>query len=94
MSTLTHTLVNGMCTTCGETEAYVNGERRETDTIMWAGERVERKLQAYQSREAATYRSRLAGAYSVDAEYAVKDQQGLILKRFATMEEARAYAGV
>lgn len=47
---------------------------------------------AYQSREAGTVRGKFGGTASYPAEYAVKDQQGLIVARFDSMPEAESYA--
>lgn len=62
------------------------------DTITWNGERVPRILTAYQSAVGRTVRGKFGGVASYPDEFAVKDQQGLILKRFPTMEEAKTYA--
>lgn len=63
------------------------------DTITWNGTPVTRAFTAYCSRKAYTTRSGKFGhTMTLPAEYAVKDQSGLIVKRFDTLDAARAYA--
>ena len=63
-----------------------------TETISWNGEEIPRILTAYQSREGRTVRAKFGGVASYPAEFAVRDQSGLIVKRFDTIESATAYA--
>lgn len=65
------------------------------DTIIWDGKEVPRVLRAYCSRQATTAKG--GGRFNhppvfIPAEYAVRDQQGLIIKRFDSFEAAEAFA--
>lgn len=62
------------------------------DTITWNGEKVARTFTAYQSSTGGTVRGKFGGVATYPAEYAVKDQQGLIVKRFSSMSEAEEFA--